>query len=56
MGDAIGAPQSLHSWGFTRDWPQWINAWEVDGLVDYLYRTVAQEVVPRFNDFVQRTP
>ena len=39
--------------GFARDWPWWINEWEVDGLVDYLYRAVAEQVVPRFNDFIQ---
>lgn len=42
--------------GFARDWPWWINEWEVDELVNYLYRAVAEQVVPRFNDFVQPIP
>jgi hypothetical protein len=40
--------------GFANDWPDWIEEWEVDGLVDYLYRVVAQEVIPRFDEFIQQ--
>ena len=39
--------------GFADDWPG-IDGWAVDGLVDYMYRTVIWSVVPQLRKFIQR--
>jgi len=41
--------------GFADDWPD-IDGWELDGLVDYMYRTVVWDVVPHLSKFIQRAP
>jgi hypothetical protein len=39
--------------GFASDWPEWVETWELDGLVDHFYRVIRWEVVPQFNEFIQ---
>jgi hypothetical protein len=39
-------------WGFADDWPD-IVGWSLDGLVEYMYRTVYWEVLPQLREFIQ---
>jgi hypothetical protein len=38
--------------GYAEDWPS-IAGWALDGLVEYMYRTVQYEVVPALREFIQ---
>jgi hypothetical protein len=38
--------------GFADDWPN-IAGWALDGLVEYMYRTVQYQVLPELREFIQ---
>lgn len=39
--------------GFANDWPQWVERWELDGLVDHFCRVIRYEVATQFKQFIQ---
>lgn len=39
--------------GFANDWPQWVEGWELDGLVDHFHRVIQYEIAPQFKKFIQ---
>ena len=43
---SLAAPQ-----GFADDWLDWLEQWDIRGLVDYLYRTVRYQVLPQLEGF-----
>ncbi len=40
--------------GFARDWLPRLGTWEAENLMDHLHRVIRYEVLPQFNQFLQR--
>jgi hypothetical protein len=40
--------------GFSKDWLPWIGTWEAEDLMDHLHRAIRYEVLPQFNQYMER--